>query len=185
MPGRRAAERDHGACCMDCCDPHAKPNGAAARYETLASTYVQPNSWVFPGKMSKKLILLSGVTLPHSSCLECGWWCELGGEPEGGGWWPDEIRGAYCVLLCLYCAPVLAHLRACLQGATCEGSTIAAGNRLLFSTPFHPTSRANMTVFTSSDAGLTWNSFKHIDTGPSGYVCTSQNSSLFDRCIDF
>lgn len=51
---------------------------------------------------------------------------------------------------------VLVGGRSKYGGGTCEGSTIAAGGRLLFSTPFHPTSRANMTVLSSSDGGLTY-----------------------------
>eukprot|EP01052_Picozoa_sp_SAG31_P047096 SAG31_NODE_9281_length_1305_cov_1.792703_1_plen_126_part_00 len=54
-------------------------------------------------------------------------------------------------------------------GATCEDSTIAASKALLFSTPFHPTERANMTVFASHDAGLTYEILQHIDGGPSAY----------------
>lgn len=58
-------------------------------------------------------------------------------------------------------------------GDTCEGSTITAGPasspRLLFSTPYHKTARRNMTVLTSPDSGLSWQVFKHIDSGGSGY----------------
>ena len=53
--------------------------------------------------------------------------------------------------------------------ATCEGSTIAAGELLLFSTPYHPTARANMTVLTSRDAGLTYDVLQHVGAGPSAY----------------
>jgi sialidase-1 len=58
-------------------------------------------------------------------------------------------------------------------GDSCEGSTITAGPvsspLLLFSTPYHPASRRNMTVFTSKDAGLNWQIMQHIDSGASGY----------------
>ena len=57
-------------------------------------------------------------------------------------------------------------------GGTCEGSTIAAGPKggtLVFSTPFHDTKRANMTVFTSKTAGKSWDVWQNIDPGPSAY----------------
>ena len=42
--------------------------------------------------------------------------------------------------------PVVVGGRARYGGATCEGSTIAAGKLLLFSTPFHPTEYVHMTL---------------------------------------
>ncbi len=54
-------------------------------------------------------------------------------------------------------------------GATCEGSTIAAGkSTLLFSSPFAE-GRENMTVFKSETAGKSWEVLQHIDSGPSAY----------------
>ena len=67
-------------------------------------------------------------------------------------------------------------------GGTCEGSTIAAGPQggtLIFSTPFHDTKRANMTVFTSKTAGKSWEVWQNIDPGPSAYsalVALSESS---------
>ena len=40
---------------------------------------------------------------------------------------------------------------------------------MLFSTPYHKAARRNMTVFSSQDAGLSWQIFKHIDSGGSAY----------------
>lgn len=63
--------------------------------------------------------------------------------------------------------------RTAYAGDSCEGSTITAGPMaapvLLFSTPFHASERANMTVFTSADAGLSWKVMQQIDAGPSAY----------------
>ena len=67
-------------------------------------------------------------------------------------------------------------------GGTCEGSTIAAGPKggtLIFSTPFHDTKRANMTVMTSKTAGKSWEVWQNIDPGPSAYsalVALSESS---------
>ena len=67
-------------------------------------------------------------------------------------------------------------------GGTCEGSTIAAGPKggtLIFSTPFHDTKRANMTVMTSKTAGKSWDVWQNIDPGPSAYsalVALSESS---------
>jgi sialidase-1 len=59
-----------------------------------------------------------------------------------------------------------------IQTAVCEGSPISAGPAsapvLLFSGPF-AAGRENMTVFTSQDAGLSWDVVQHIDSGPSAY----------------
>jgi hypothetical protein len=63
--------------------------------------------------------------------------------------------------------------RTAYAGDSCEGSTISAGPTatpmLLFSTPYHRSERANMTVFSSGNAGLTWDVLEHIDAGPSAY----------------
>eukprot|EP01047_Picozoa_sp_COSAG01_P074797 COSAG01_NODE_12610_length_1711_cov_2.030397_2_plen_155_part_00 len=66
--------------------------------------------------------------------------------------------------------PVIIGGRA--KTAVCEGSTISAGPVhspvLLFSGPF-AAGRENMTVFSSRDAGLSWDVWQHIDSGPSAY----------------
>jgi len=49
------------------------------------------------------------------------------------------------------------------------GRVPGAAPVLLFSTPFHASERANMTVFTSADAGLSWKVMQQIDAGPSAY----------------
>lgn len=56
-------------------------------------------------------------------------------------------------------------------GGTCS-STISAGANgelLLFSTPFAASSRSNMTVFVSTNGGMSWDYLEQVDPGPSAY----------------
>ena len=57
--------------------------------------------------------------------------------------------------------------RQCHASAAAEQSR--PGEDSVFSTPYHKSERANMTVFTSKDAGLSWDILQHIDVGPSAY----------------
>merc|ERR1712181_128787 len=56
-------------------------------------------------------------------------------------------------------------------GGYCEGSTIAipGTNILAFSTPFALKSRANLSIFFSSDSGVSWPESVNIDKGSTQY----------------
>ena len=56
-------------------------------------------------------------------------------------------------------------------GGGTEGSTVRIPNTdtLLFSTPFSQTSRANLTIFSSTNSGATWEFVQQVDAGSSAY----------------
>jgi hypothetical protein len=74
-------------------------------------------------------------------------------------------------------------------GTSCEGSTIAIGDILLFSTPFS-NSRSNMTVFTSTDGGRTYpHVLEQVDIGASAYsalfVLNASHAGLIYECCGY
>jgi sialidase-1 len=50
-----------------------------------------------------------------------------------------------------------------------QGSVLRVGDRLLLSTPVHPSTRRELTVFISSDEGRTWRPGLVVHPGMSGY----------------
>lgn len=60
------------------------------------------------------------------------------------------------------------------DGGTCEGSTVAVGQQLAFSTPYSTTARANVSVFLSKDNGASWTSRVVVDHGAAGAYSTMQ-----------
>eukprot|EP01048_Picozoa_sp_COSAG05_P030590 COSAG05_NODE_10711_length_550_cov_0.880266_1_plen_145_part_00 len=57
------------------------------------------------------------------------------------------------------------------QGNDCEASMVRLPNsaRLVISSPFHDSGRLNLTIHVSDDSGASWQPYRQIDPGPSGY----------------
>eukprot|EP01047_Picozoa_sp_COSAG01_P014647 COSAG01_NODE_717_length_14076_cov_20.354225_13_plen_126_part_00 len=67
------------------------------------------------------------------------------------------------------------------QGNDCEASMVRlpGSTRLVISSPFHDSGRLNLTIHVSDDSGASWEPYRQIDPGPSGYSSVAAiNSSV-------
>ena len=57
------------------------------------------------------------------------------------------------------------------QGNDCEASMVRlpGSPRLVISSPYNDAGRQNLTIHVSDNSGATWQPYKQIDPGPSGY----------------